>query len=164
MVCCFCCITKWVSYIYIHIYPYLLPLASPSHPPYPTPLGGHKAPNWSTCAMWLLPTSYLQLVVYICPCHSLISSQLTLPPPLVLKSILYVCVFIPVLPLGSSEFFFFTGGGISPFYIGLLSHEKENRLLWLGSFVWGMGTVKLHIILAFVWKVVWYKIVFTAVR
>ena len=31
--------------------------------------------------------------------------------------------------------FFFTGGGISPFYIGLLSHEKENRLLWLGSFV-----------------------------
>ena len=35
------------------------------------------------------------------------SSQLTLPPPRVLKSILYVCVFIPVLPLGSSEPFFF---------------------------------------------------------
>ena len=31
----------------------------------------------------------------------------TLPPPCVLKSILYVCVFIPVLPLGSSEPFFF---------------------------------------------------------
>ena len=26
-----------------------------------------------------------------------------LPPPCVLKSILYVCIFIPVLPLGSSE-------------------------------------------------------------
>ena len=31
----------------------------------------------------------------------------TLPPPRVLKSILYICVFIPVLPLGSSEPFFF---------------------------------------------------------
>ena len=30
-----------------------------------------------------------------------------LPPPCVLKSILYVCVFIPVLHLGSSEPFFF---------------------------------------------------------
>lgn len=30
---------------------------------------------------------------------------------------------------------FFIGGGISPFYIGILSHEKENHLLWLGSFV-----------------------------
>ena len=27
--------------------------------------------------------------------------------PRVLKSILYVCVFIPVLPLGSSELFFY---------------------------------------------------------
>ena len=45
--------------------------------------------------------------VYISPCHSLTSSQLTLPPPRVLKSILYICVFIPVLPLGSSEPFFF---------------------------------------------------------
>ena len=40
-------------------------------------------------------------------CHSLTSSQLTLPPACVLKSILYVCIFIPVLPLGSSEPFFY---------------------------------------------------------
>ena len=33
------------SAIHIHISPYPLPLASPSHPPYPIPLGGHKA--WS---------------------------------------------------------------------------------------------------------------------
>ena len=51
--------------------------------------------------------SILHLVVYICPCHSFTSSQLTLPPPHVLKSILYICIFIPVLPLGSSEPFFF---------------------------------------------------------
>ena len=30
------------SAICIHISPYPLALASPSHPPYPTPLGGHK--------------------------------------------------------------------------------------------------------------------------
>ena len=47
------------SAICIHISPYPLPLASPSHPPYPTPLGGHKAPSCSPCAMRLLPTGYL---------------------------------------------------------------------------------------------------------
>ena len=47
--------------------------------------------------------SVLHLVVYISSCHSLTSSQLPLLPPRFLKSILYVCVFIPVLPLGSSE-------------------------------------------------------------
>ena len=31
------------SVIHIHMFPYLFPLASPFHPPYPTPLGGHKA-------------------------------------------------------------------------------------------------------------------------
>ena len=35
--------------------------------------------------------SILHLVVYICQRHSLTLSQLTLPPPRVLKSILYVC-------------------------------------------------------------------------
>ena len=40
--------------------------------------------------------------MYICPCYSLTSSQLTLPPPHVLKSILYVCVSIPALALNSS--------------------------------------------------------------
>ena len=47
------------------------------------------------------------MVVYISPSHSLTSSQLTLPPPHVLKSIPYICIFIPVLPLDSSEPFFF---------------------------------------------------------
>ena len=54
----FCFITKWISYTYTYI-PISLPSASPSHPPYLTPLGGHKAPSWPPCAMWLLPTSYL---------------------------------------------------------------------------------------------------------
>ena len=40
------------------MFSYLFPLAFPFHPLYPTPLGGHKAPSWSPCAMRLLPTSY----------------------------------------------------------------------------------------------------------
>ena len=39
--------------------------------------------------------------------------QLPPPPPRVLKSILYVYVFIPALPLGSSEPFFF----LDPIYM-----------------------------------------------
>ena len=53
---------------------------------------------------WL---SILHLILYICQCYSLTSCQLTLPPPHVLKYILYICVFIPVLPLGSSGPYFF---------------------------------------------------------
>ena len=79
---------------------------SPSHPLYPTSLGGHK--TWADLpVLWdCFLVSILHLVVYICQCHSLTSSQLPLPPPRVLKSILYVC-FIPVLPLVSSEPFSF---------------------------------------------------------
>ena len=54
----FCFITKWISYTYTICshFSSLLHLC-PSHPPYPTPLGGHRAPSWSPCAMRLLPTS-----------------------------------------------------------------------------------------------------------
>ena len=37
------CVIKSESVTHIHMSPYLFPLASPSHPPYPIPLGGHKA-------------------------------------------------------------------------------------------------------------------------
>ena len=108
MLCQLLLYNKSESAICIHISLYLLPLASPSHPPYPTPLGGHKALSLSPCAMRQFPTSYLFYIwQYICPYHSLTSPQLTLPPPCVLKSILYVCIFIPLLPLASSESFFF---------------------------------------------------------
>ena len=46
------------SAIRIHISPYPHPLASPSHPPYPTPLGGHKAPELISLCYAMLPTSY----------------------------------------------------------------------------------------------------------
>ena len=51
--------------------------------------------------------SILHLVVYICQCCCLTSSQLTFPTPWVLKSFLYFSVFIPVLPQGSGFYLVF---------------------------------------------------------
>ena len=74
--------------------PYLFPLVSPSLPPSLS----HPS-RWSQSTE-LISLCYVaashqlsisHLVVYICPCHSLTSSQLPLPPPCVLKSLLYIC-------------------------------------------------------------------------
>ena len=98
-----------MNQLYIYIYPHIPSLLclSPTHP-------SHLS-RWSQSTELISlcyaaashKISILHLVVYICPCHSCTSSQLTLPHPHVLRSILYVCIFIPVLPLGSSEPFFF---------------------------------------------------------
>ena len=99
-----------VNQLYVYIY---IPISPPSCASFPSSLS-HPS-RWTQSAK-LISLCYaaashqlfiLHLVVYICPCHSLTSSHLTPPPPRVLKSILYVCVFICVLPLGSSEPFFF---------------------------------------------------------
>ena len=108
--CCvsFCCITKWMSYMYTYI-----PISPPSWASLPPSLS-HPS-GWSQ-SMELISLCYaaishylsiLHLAVYICPCHSLTSSQLPLLHPSLLRSILYICVFIPILPLGSSESFLF---------------------------------------------------------
>ena len=71
--------------------PYLFPLASPSLPP---SLSHPSRWSQSTELISLCyaaashELSILHLVVYICPCHSLTLSQLTFPPPSILKSIL----------------------------------------------------------------------------
>ena len=86
-----------VNQLYVYIYPHISSLLH--HPP---PSLSHPF-RW-TQSMELISLCYvaashqlpiLYLVVYICPCHSLTSSQPTLPPPHVLKAILCVCVFIP---------------------------------------------------------------------
>ena len=94
------------SAICIHISPYLLPLAPPSlsHPSRWSQSTELISLCYAAASHWL---SILHLVVYICQCYSLTLSQLPLPPDRVLKSVLYFCVFIPVLPLGSSVPFFF---------------------------------------------------------
>ena len=104
----FCCIKKQISYMYTYI-----PISPPSCVFLPTSLSHPSRWSQSTELISLCyvaashQLSILHLIVYICPCHSLTLSQLTLPPPRVLKSILYVSISIPVLPLGCSEPFSF---------------------------------------------------------
>ena len=108
MVCQFLLHNK-VNQLYIDIYPHIFSLLrllppSLSHPSRWT----QSTKLISLCYVAAShQLSILHLVVYICPCHSLTLSHLTLPLSCVLKCILYVCVFIPFLPLGSSEPFFF---------------------------------------------------------
>ena len=103
----FFCITKWISYTYTYI-----PISPPSCISLPPSLShpSRWSQNTELISLCYAAASHrlaiLYLAVYVCPCHFLTSSQLTLPPPHVLKSILYICVFIPVLPLSSSEPFF----------------------------------------------------------
>ena len=105
------------SAICIHMSPYPLLLKPPSHPPYLTPLGHCKAPSQSLCAILLLPTSqlfYIQECTYV---DATPTSPQLCPPTPVLKSFLYMYLFIPGLQLGSSvPFSFFT------FHINVLSY------------------------------------------
>ena len=70
------------SAICIHMSPYPLPLEPPSHPPKPTPLGHHRAPSRSPCAMLLLLASQLFYILYcIYVDATLTLPQLCLPTP-----------------------------------------------------------------------------------
>ena len=84
MVCQFLLYNK-VNQLYIYIYPHISSLLHlhPSHPPYPTPVGGHKAPSRSPCAMRLLPTSYLFYIWQCIYVHATLSicPRLTFPLP-----------------------------------------------------------------------------------
>ena len=102
------CIYLYMYVAITYISPCLLPLVSPSHPPLSHPSRWSQSTELiSLCYVAAShQLSILHLVVYICPCHSLTSAHLTLPPPGV-KSILYVCVFIPDLSLGFFRTIFF---------------------------------------------------------
>ena len=90
------------SAICIHIPPYPLPLDPPSRPPYPIPLGRtkHQADLPVLCSSFPLAIYFTVGSVYmsVLLSHFIPAS----PSPRALKSILYVCVFIHALPLGSS--------------------------------------------------------------
>ena len=106
MVCQFLLYNK-VNQLYIYIYPHIASLLR-LPPTLPIPLlqvdTKHRADLPVLCG-FPLAIYFTFGSVYMSMPLSL--SQLTLPRPHVLKSIVYVCVFIPVLPLGSSDPFFF---------------------------------------------------------
>ena len=108
MVCQFLLYNK-VNQLYIYIYPYISSLLH-LPPTLPIPplqvVTKHRADLPVLCGCFPLAIYFTFGSIYkSMPLSHFV--QLTLPPPRVLKSILYICVFIPVLPLGSSEPFVF---------------------------------------------------------
>ena len=109
MMCQFLLYNK-VSQLYIYICSHISSLLClpPSLPPSLShPSRWSQSTQLISLAMRLLPTScftfgsvYMSVLLsHFVPAYP--------PPPHVLKSFLYICVFIPVLPLGSSEPLFF---------------------------------------------------------
>ena len=70
-----------VNQLYIYIYPHISSLLHfpPSHTSYPTPLGHHKAPSCSPCAMQQLPTSYLFYIWQCIYVNAILSQCPSLP-------------------------------------------------------------------------------------
>ena len=95
-----------VNQPYIHVYS--LPLDSPPSVPSPChPLGHHRASSWAPCAIQQIPTSalfYTQQCVYVSV--NLLIRCTPFPALCVDTSILYICVCIPALQIGSSVPFF----------------------------------------------------------
>ena len=100
----FCHTTNGIghNYIYIYIYIYI------SSPPWvslllthPIPLGHHRVPGWAPVSYSSSPLTILHMVgIYI---NATFTNSPTLSfPCCVFKSILYICVSIPSLKIGSS--------------------------------------------------------------
>ena len=108
MLCQFLLYNK-VNQLYVYIYPHI-PSLLRLPPTFPIPplqvVTKHRAHLPVLCGCFPLAIYFTFGSVYMSmPLSHFVPAS---PPPhRVLKSILYVCVFIPVLPLGSSEPFFF---------------------------------------------------------
>ena len=100
-----------MNQLYIYICSRISSLLSlpPSHPPYPTPLGGHKAPSWSPCAMQLLPTSYFTIgsVYMSMPLSHFVTAYPTPSPYPQVHSLVGLCLYSRLAPRFFMTFFFF---------------------------------------------------------
>ena len=96
----FCYTLAWISYGYIYIYP--LPLEPPA--PHPTLLGCLRPRVWVPWVTQQIPTGCLFYVWYWKRFHATLSicPILFSLPSHVCKSVLYVCVSIFALQIGSS--------------------------------------------------------------
>ena len=108
MLCQFLLYNK-VNQLYVYMYPHI-PSLLRFPPTLPIPplqvVTKHRADLPLCYAAASHQLSILHLVVYLCQCYSLTSPQLPLPP-CVIKSVLYVYVFILALLLGSFCFVLF---------------------------------------------------------
>ena len=105
IVSCFTVLYNKVNQLHGNIYP--LPLEPPCPSPHPTLLRHYRAPSWAPCAIHRLPTSFLIDTWWCTYVNAALSVHPTLPFHLcVHKSLLYICVFIPALQIGSSVPFF----------------------------------------------------------
>ena len=108
MVCQFLLYNK-MNQLYIYIYQHISSLLH-LPPTLPIPplqeVTKHRADHPVLCSCFPLAIYFTFGSVYMSmPLPPFVPAYL--PPPHVLKSILYVCVFIPFLPIGSSQPFFF---------------------------------------------------------
>ena len=87
---------------YGHIYP-----PASWFTPHPSPLGHHRALRRALCAVRQLPTSSLFYTSSCIDVSATLSAHPTFPSPhCTHKSVLYVCISIPGLQIGSSVLFF----------------------------------------------------------
>ena len=133
--CCvdFCCTTTWLSCKYTYIPSLLTSLSLTTHPAL---LGHHRAWSWAPCVVQQLHISCSHMVVQACQCSSLTSFH-PLLPRCVHKSVLFICIFIPGLYIGSSVPFFqisYTRIDIwylfFSFCIQLLSQADKDTKVW----------------------------------
>ena len=109
MLCQFLLYNK-VNQLYIYLCPHIssLLLLPPTLPIPPLQVvTKHRADHPVRCSCFPLAIYFIFGTVYISMLLSHLIPSSPSPHPHFLKSILYTCVFIPVLPLGSSEQYFF---------------------------------------------------------
>ena len=93
------------SAVYIFIYVYIPPLVSLPRTSHPTSVGHHRAPGWAPCVIQKLPTTYFA-DRSVCAKFNFLNPSHLLLPRWGHKSVLYICVSIPSLQIGSSVLFF----------------------------------------------------------
>ena len=97
----FCRVSAWICRRFAYVPSLVTP---PPPPPHPTPQGWHRAPGRAPRATQRIPPDHPCYIQCICfPATLSIHLTLSSPPlPVSMKSVLYVCLLIAALQIGSS--------------------------------------------------------------